>query len=125
MVGTPERLIGEDFLDFAGIGPASVLAIPKPQQFAEKAHAYTYPWTGRLNTRTKDLVDLVLLIERDALDPAEIRAALDATFSTRKTHPLPAALSPPPESWAADFPGMAAEGRPRPASRRRTILLPS
>jgi hypothetical protein len=55
------------------------------------------------------LVDLVVLLERDTLDPDEIRGALLATFSTRNTHPLPQTLSPPPDSWAADFPGMAAE----------------
>ena len=64
----PERLTGDDLLEFAGIAPAVVLAIPQPQQFAEKAHAYTFPWSGRPNTRTKDLVDLVLLIERGLLD---------------------------------------------------------
>lgn len=58
--GTPEPLRGEDLLAFAGIAPAEVLAIPKAQQFAEKIHAYTYPWTDRPNTRTKDLVDLLL-----------------------------------------------------------------
>jgi hypothetical protein len=109
VVGKPEKLTGEDFLDFAGLEPATVLAIPKPQQFAEKIHAYSFPWTGRLNTRTKDLVDLVTLIERDALDPEETRAALRATFATRNTHPLPRELSPPPDSWASDFPGMATE----------------
>jgi hypothetical protein len=109
LVGEPDRLIGDDVLDFAGIEPAKVLAIPKPLQFAEKAHAYSFPWSGRLNTRTKDLVDLVLLIERGPLDPAQIRLALDATFGTRQTHPLPESLPPPPASWSTDFPGMARE----------------
>ena len=107
LIGTPERLVGEDLLDFVGVSPATVLAIPKPQQFAEKVHAYTYPWVGRLNTRTKDLVDLVLLIERGTPNAAEIRAALVATFTTRGTHPLPPALAPPPPSWKDDFTGMA------------------
>src|SRR5947208_1274777 len=48
--------------------------------------------SGRLNTRTKDLVDLVLLIERGIPDAAGIRSALRATFSARGTHPLPASL---------------------------------
>ncbi len=109
VVGEPEWLTGDDLLDFAGVEPATVLAIPKPQQFAEKVHAYSFPWQGRLNTRTKDLVDLLLLIERGPLDPGEIRTALTATFSTRKTHPLPESLSPPPEAWAVDFPAMATE----------------
>ncbi len=109
LVGEPERLVGDDLLDFAGIPPAAVLAIPKPLQFAEKVHAYSFPWQGRLNTRTKDLVDLVMMIERGPPDPSEIRAALAATFGTRGTHPIPNPLAPPPAAWAKDFPGMAGE----------------
>jgi hypothetical protein len=111
LVGEPERLTGDDLLSFAGIQPATVLAIPRAQQFAEKIHAYTFPWSGRLNTRTKDLVDLVLLIERGPPDIEEIRRGLRATFSTRGTHPLPTALNQPPKEWAAEFVGMAAEAR--------------
>jgi hypothetical protein len=109
VIGTPERLVGDDSLDFAGIGPATALAIPQPQQFAEKLHAYTFPWTDRPNSRTKDLVDLVLLIERSALDPGEVRSALNATFTIRGTHPMPTALPAPPATWAKDFPAMAGE----------------
>jgi hypothetical protein len=107
--GEPEELLGDDLLDFAGVAPARALAIPKAQQFAEKAHAYTFPWSGRLNTRTKDLVDLVVLIERGPPEPGAVRSALGATFAARATHPLPAALPEPPAAWAADFPAMAEE----------------
>lgn len=109
VVGEPERLTGDDILAFAGIGPATALAIPKAQQFAEKVHAYTFPWSGRVNTRTKDLVDLVLLIERGPPEVGQLREALLATFSTRGTHELPAALTPPPEAWKDEFVGMATE----------------
>jgi Nucleotidyl transferase AbiEii toxin, Type IV TA system len=109
LVGEPERLAGDDLLSFAGIPPAAVMAISKPQQFAEKLHAYTFPWAGRLNTRTKDLVDLVLLIERGSPDIARIRSALRATFAARGTHTLPTSLVPPPAAWAIDFPAMAIE----------------
>jgi hypothetical protein len=109
VVGEPERLTGDDLLSFAGIGPATALAIPAAQQFAEKLHAYTYPWSGRLNTRSKDLVDLVLLIERGPPDMEDIRRALEATFATRGTHPLPGTLTPPPTAWASEFVGMATE----------------
>jgi hypothetical protein len=109
LVGEPEELVGDGLLEFAGIEPARVLAIPKAQQFAEKIHAYTFPWTGRLNTRTKDLVDLVLLIERGPPDAGDVRRALEATFAVRGTHPLPQTLPPPPSFWSRDFPGMAKE----------------
>jgi hypothetical protein len=51
----PDVLFGDDLLAFADIAPARVLALPKPQQFAEKIHAYTKPWSDRENMRTKDL----------------------------------------------------------------------
>ncbi len=111
LVGEPDRLTGDDILSFAGIEPLVVLAITKAQQFAEKVHAYTFPWEGRRNTRTKDLVDLVLLLERGPPAPEEIRRALAATFSTRGTHAIPAKFPPPPEFWAADFSAMAAEAK--------------
>jgi hypothetical protein len=109
IVGQPERLTGDDFLEFAGLAPAVVFAISKPQQFAEKVHAYTFPWSGRLNTRTKDLVDLVLLIERGPPEVEAIRVALSATFLTRNTHALPVTLPLPPDHWNVDFPAMAGE----------------
>jgi len=105
--GEPEVLIGEDSLAFAQIAPARVLAIPKAQQFAEKIHAYTHQWTDRTNTRTKDLVDLVLFIERGDLDAAAVKAALRATFATRRSHPLPSSLDFPPEQWRTEFLAMA------------------
>ena len=109
IVGEPERLTGDDLLSFAGIPPAAVIAISKPQQFAEKIHAYTFPWTGRHNTRSKDLVDLILLIERGLPEVSEIRSAIRTTFATRGTHPIPETLQPPPGAWAVDFPPMAIE----------------
>jgi hypothetical protein len=96
-------------LAFAGIEPATALAITKPQQFAEKLHACTFPWAGRVNTRTKDLVDLVLLIERGEPNVEQIQEAIDVTFTTRGTHELPGTLPPPPESWKVEFVGMAIE----------------
>ena len=105
-----------------------MLAIPKAQQFAEKVHAYTFPWEGRLNTRTKDLVDLVLLIERGRLDGTSTGEALRATFTTRGTHRLPERLPPPPGVLVEGFPGHGRGGWPLdprlPGSLRhpRTVL---
>lgn len=109
VLGQPEFLDGDDLLDFAGISPARALAISQPQQFAEKAHAYSFPWGNRLNTRTKDLVDLVLLIERGNLEVEAVRVALIATFQRRSTHNLPTKLMPPPEEWKVEFMTMSEE----------------
>jgi hypothetical protein len=107
--GETETLIGDDLIGFAGIEPAQARAIPKAQQFAEKVHAYTFPWTDRENTRSRDLVDLVLLIERGDLDPAAIRDAVVETFRRRAKHKLPDRLPSPPEAWRDEFTVMAAE----------------
>lgn len=85
------------------------LAIPKAQHFAEKLHAYTFSWSDRENTRSRDLVDMVLLIERGGLDVDAVRCAVAETFAHRQRHPIPPSLAPPPQAWAAEFPAMARE----------------
>ena len=109
MTGAPETLDCDDFLAFAGIPPATVLAIPRAQQFAEKIHAYTYPWSDRQNTRSRDLVDLLILIERDLPPIDTLRAAIDATFAVRATHSKPDRLSEPPAAWTSEYAAMANE----------------
>jgi predicted nucleotidyltransferase component of viral defense system len=106
-LGAPEQLAGDDLLSFAGFAPARVLAIPRAQQFAEKLHAYTHPWTDRVNTRSRDLVDMVLLIERGDLHVDEVRHAVRKTFGQRGKRSVPVELDAPPPSWQAEFPAMA------------------
>ena len=83
--------------------------LPAAQHFAEKVHAYTFPWRDRPNTRVRDLVDLALLINTGLLEPTTTVAALRLTFDRRATHPLPAALPPPPTEWAIPFAALAVE----------------
>lgn len=109
VAGQPEQLAGHDFLAFAGIAPARPMVLPAAQHFAEKVHAYTFPWQDRPNTRVRDLVDLVLLIDTGLLEPMATAAALRLTFARRTTHPLPVELTPPPEGWATPFAALAAE----------------
>ncbi|HKI70493.1 MAG TPA: nucleotidyl transferase AbiEii/AbiGii toxin family protein [Verrucomicrobiae bacterium] len=104
-----ETLAGRDWLGFAGIKAATFAAVSPEEQFAEKLHAYTLPRLRRENTRVKDLVDLVLLIERTKLDPARLPNAIRETFQRRKTHDLPSPLPAPAPSWANAFSEMATE----------------
>ena len=96
-------------LEFAGLSAPRIALYPMEQQFAEKVHAYTFPWRDRENTRVKDLADLVLLITSGMLDITRVRAALHATFETRGTHALPTALPLPPRDWAAAYAALAQE----------------
>ena len=104
-----EMLSGRDWLSFAGIAKANFPAVSPEEQFAEKLHAYTLPRVGRENTRVKDLVDLILLIERTTLDIARLQKAIRETFQRRKTHEIPATLPSSPASWSKPFAEMAAE----------------
>lgn len=102
-----ESLTCEDHLGFANILPARALLVTREHQFAEKLHAYTRPWGKRTNTRTKDLIDLLLLIELGMHDHEALRKALDKTFGRRGSHSLPQELPTPPTEWADEFAALA------------------
>ncbi|MEI7807653.1 MAG: nucleotidyl transferase AbiEii/AbiGii toxin family protein [Verrucomicrobiota bacterium] len=104
-----EMLEGRDWFGFAGLPRARVPAVSPEEQFAEKLHAYTLPRTGSENSRVKDLVDLVLLIEQAKLNVSRLGKSIRETFQRRNTHSIPTALAPPPASWAARFSEMAEE----------------
>lgn len=105
----PEWLISPDLLAFAGIPPAHAAALSCEQQFAEKIHAYTLPRGERTNTRVKDLVDLVLLLNMGLPDADMVRRALRATFTRRATHEIPDVLPTPPDIWRLTYNALAAE----------------
>ena len=104
-----ESLSGRDWLGFAGVASTGFRAVSPEEQFAEKLHAYTLPRVGRENTRVKDLVDLVLLIERTTMNAARLPKAIRETFQRRKTHEIPPALASPPASWSKPFAELAFE----------------
>jgi hypothetical protein len=104
-----ESLPARDWLGFAGIATMNFPAVSPEEQFAEKLHAYTLPRVSRENTRVKDLVDLILLIEQTKLDAARLPKSIRETFQRRKTHEIPADLASPPASWSRPFAEMAAE----------------
>lgn len=104
-----EVIEGRDWLGFAGIVRPSLYMIPREQQFAEKLHAYTLPRKSAANTRVKDLVDMVLLIQSATLDRNKVSEAIRVTFERRKTHALPNALSAPPAEWQKPYEALARE----------------
>jgi hypothetical protein len=104
-----EVIEGRDWLGFAGIASPSLYMIPREQQFAEKLHAYTLPRKGAVNTRVRDLVDMVLLIQFATLVPNKVTEAIRVTFERRKTHTLPNALPLPPAEWQKPYEALARE----------------
>jgi Nucleotidyl transferase AbiEii toxin, Type IV TA system len=103
-----QKIQGHDWLGFAEIPVAEMRLISKEQQVAEKLHAYTLP-RSTPNSRVKDLVDLLLLIRTGEVRGTRLTKAVRMTFERRKTHAIPSALVPPPESWETRFRALATE----------------
>jgi len=108
LIGSIEKVQGANWLEFCGIAAPLIPMISVEQQFAEKLHSYTLP-RDRVNTRSKDLIDLVLLLKSQNRSPEGFRTALQRVFRARNTHPLPEVLPEPPSIWHKPFTRMAAE----------------
>lgn len=105
-----ETVRGFDLLDFADIVSVDVPVIPLARHLAEKVHAYTRTYgEGRTSTRVKDLVDIVLIALSLPLGGADLRDALEATFTERSSHVLPDHLPPPPKEWGRPYTALARE----------------
>ncbi len=106
----PERLQAPDFLGFAEIAPIEVPVLPLEQQLAEKVHAYSRNYTGGLpSTRTKDLIDLVLIASRFSFQAGRLRSALGDVFGARKNNIPPVTLPLPPPGWGPAYRKLAIE----------------
>ena len=111
-----ELLSGPGALVFAGIEPAEMPVVALEQHIAEKVHAYTgaYGTEQRQSTRSKDLVDLVLIGTLAKPHAGPLGTALQAAFQDRERQPLPTALPLPPAVWAQSY-----------AAQARNIDLPT
>src|SRR5208282_489538 len=94
---------------FAGIGRPSLYLISREQQFAEKLHAYTLPRPGAVNSRVRDLVDMVLLIQSRTLQSDKVAEAVRVAFGRRRTHTVPKILPLPPADWQKPYDALAKE----------------
>lgn len=104
-----ENIRGTDWLDFCGISSPTIAMISLEQQLAEKIHAYTLPRNGRINSRVKDLIDMLLLLKMKSFKHEEFLYSLEKVFKIRNTHNLPRILEPPPVDWQLPFEAMAKE----------------
>jgi hypothetical protein len=107
-IALTERLPLPNLLEFAGIPGRDIEAVDRRQHFAEKLHALTRDYGARPNTRVKDLVDLVLLIESGLTPDDALVKTISHVFAVRVTHPVPATLPEPPPSWPEAYRELAA-----------------
>lgn len=68
-----------------------------------------YQEKERLNSRVKDLIDMLLLIKFRQIDLSNFTFVIQKVFKTRKTHKLPQVLDPPPLEWISLYNALAAE----------------
>ena len=102
-----EKLKSRDWLGFAGIQTIPFPTISKEQQFAEKFHAYAM--SGRDNSRVKDLVDMVLLIQKGKISKPKVKESIIKVFKIHNVPEIPLKLFPPPPSWPRTFSKLADE----------------
>ena len=86
-----------------GFGPIDLWLIPLERQVAEKLHAYTRLYKGGGTTRTRDIVDLLLIREHTRLPPVVLREAIQRVFERRATHGIPDRLPLPPRDLAVAY----------------------
>ena len=96
-------------LSFAGISPTKVSAYSKEQQIAEKLHALTRQYASGTSSRMKDLVDILLLFDHETIDEQQLIKAIQLTFETRGTHPVPESFPELPLPLARDYGRIASE----------------
>ena len=102
-----EEIETSDLLFFADIPIAKIRATSPAQHFAEKVHALTRPFDDRINTRVKDLADIMLLFNRGLPDPPIVKRCVQEVFSARATHASPSKIGDPPLTWASSYSAMA------------------
>ena len=109
LVAKTETIMARDWLGFCGVSAPSVRMISVEQQIAEKIHAYATPREHGLNSRVKDLVDILLLTRMREPDFGHLARVLFNVFRLRKTCTMPLHLLPPPVVWARPYASLAEE----------------
>lgn len=104
-----EVIKGTNWLEFCGISAPAISMISIEQQFAEKLHSYTLPRGEKGNSRVKDLIDMVLLLNMKTPNSNEMIRTIQKVFKKRNTHPFPLKLPTPPIEWETRFIEMAIE----------------
>lgn len=104
-----ERLRLPSLLDFAGIPATEIEVVDVNRHAAEKLHAMLRDFGERENTRVRDLVDLVLLVEHELLTVALVADSARLVWAERDGIDPPIVLPALPESWPTRYERLAAE----------------
>jgi hypothetical protein len=104
-----DRLALPNSLEFAGIPAPEIEIVDVHRHAAEKFHAMLRDFGDRENSRVRDLVDLVILIEHGLLTPATVTAAARNVWAERDGVEPPDEIPPLPGSWPDRYERLAAD----------------
>ena len=103
-----EWVKGNELLSFAGIKAPLIAIIQLEKQFAEKLHTYTNPSLIN-NSRIRDLVDLIIYLDKGIPDKNMLKKEIEITFKIRNTHDIPKVLLSPPIEWESGYKNLAGD----------------
>lgn len=104
-----DRILVHNSLEFAGVPATTAEVIDVDRHAAEKFHGMTRDFGDRENSRVRDLVDLVILIEHQLLNDAKLRAHIQSVWRERNNDDPPARLPAFPETWPNRYERLAEE----------------
>lgn len=104
-----DRVPLPNLLDFAGVPTPTIEIVDVQRHAAEKFHAMLRDYGDRENSRVRDLLDLVLLIAHDQLEPRLVAGEAVRVWTERDNDRPPRALPPLPASWPARYERLAAD----------------
>ena len=94
-----DRIALPNSLDFAGVPATVIEVVDIHRHAAEKLHAICRDYGERENSRVRDLVDVVILIEHDMLTATTVAAATRQVWAERDPVDPPTRVPPLPDSW--------------------------
>ncbi len=104
-----DRIALPNSMDFAGIGTPTIEIIDVHRHAAEKYHALARQFPDRKNTRVRDLVDVVILVEHGLLTPQSLAAEARQVWSERDRAEPPSVLPSLPPDWLDRYERIATE----------------
>ena len=104
-----DRVVVQNSLEFAGVPSTTAEIIDVDRHAAEKFHGMIRDFGDRDNSRVRDLVDLVILIEHELLHTHELRVHINSVWSERNNETPPSVLPALPETWPARYERLASE----------------
>lgn len=111
-----DRITIPTALEFAGLEPVEVEVVDVHRHAAEKLHAMLRTYADGESSRVRDLVDLMLLLEHEQLDPAALAGTVTTVWHERDGTPPPHPFPGLPQTWPARYERLAADNDVAPPS---------